>query len=264
VGFLTEMIERVRKDLEQRPLDESMLMLRTRAARRPADFEAALRMAGMSLIAEIRRASPSGGPITDRDAGEQAARYEMGGASAVSVLTEPRHFDGSLVDLRSARRKTSLPVLRRDFIVHPSQVIEARAEGSDAILLIAAALSSLELEHLRGVAQELGMASLVETHDEGDLEKAMESGANIILVTARDPESLALDPSRALELGRTVPPDRLLVFEGDIDSRRQVVEAEEAGAHAVLVGDALMRSDRPEVTIRRLLGRLRTAGEDRG
>src|SRR2546428_4905134 len=128
------MVERVRKDLERRPLDEGTLLLRTKALPPPSDFGGALRRRGMSLIAEVVRASPWAGTIAERDPGEQAAQYERGGASAISVLTEPRFFDGSLVDLRSVRRRTRLPVLRRDFIVHPAQVIEARAEGADAVL----------------------------------------------------------------------------------------------------------------------------------
>jgi indole-3-glycerol phosphate synthase len=264
VGFLTEMVERVRKDLERRPLDEGTLLLRTKALPHAADFEGALRRPGMSLVAEMVRASPSAGAIAERDAAEQAARYELGGASAISVLTEPRFFDGSLVDLRSIRRRTTLPVLRRDFIVHPAQVIEARAEGADAVLLIAAALSALQLEDLRGTAGELGMGVLVEVHSEKDLELALASGANVIGVAARDPESLEIDAAAAFRLAREVPRDHVLVIEDGIDSRHHVVEAEEAGAHAVLVGEVLMRAQHPEVTIRRLLGMLRVAGEDDG
>jgi len=257
MGFLTDMIERVRQGLDRRPLDERTLLLRTKAMPRAADFEAALRRPEMSLIAEIMRASPSTGTIAERDAGDQAVRYERGGASAVSVLTEPRFFDGSLLDLRSVRRKTRLPLLRKDFIIHPAQVIEARAEGADAVLLIAGALSTRELEDLREVAEELGMSALVEAHTEEDLEKAVASGSRMIGVGARDLESLEVDWAGAVRLAAKVPTDRVLVLDDGIDSRRQVVEAQEAGAAAVVVGEALMRSDQPEVTIRRLLGALK-------
>lgn len=262
MGFLSEIVERVREELEQRPLNEGTLMLRTKASPPPLDFEGALRRPGISLVAEVMRASPSAGLIADRDPGEQAVHYERGGAAAVSVLTEPRFFDGSLLDLRSVRRKTTLPTLRKDFIIHPAQVIETRAEGADAVILIAAALSALELEELRNVAKELGMATVVEASSREDLDKAVASGANVIVLSGRDPQSLEVDTDRAMQLIREAPRDTVLVLEGGIESRRRVMEAEDAGADAVLVGEVLMRSDHPEVTIRRLLGALQVAGQD--
>src|SRR5690348_13546678 len=161
MGFLAETVARVRRELRDRPLDDGKLLLRTRTARRPVDLEAALRRDGVGLVGEFRRRSPGGetfaasnASLDEPDAGGQAARYEAGGARAISVLTDPHQFGGSLVDLRSVRRKTSLPVMRRDFIVHPSQVIEARAEGADAIALIAAALSVAELDELIAAARD--------------------------------------------------------------------------------------------------------------
>ena len=221
----------------------------------PLDFEAALRGPGLALIAEVKRSSPSAGEIGEVDPGEQAARYEAGGASAISVLTEPRHFGGSLADLRAVRRHTALPVLRKDFIVHPGQVIEARAEGADAVLLIAAALSELELEGLRTVAEELGMSAVVEAHTPADLERAMGTDARIVGVNARDLESLEVDLDAALALAASVPRDRVVVLESGLRARKDVLRAKRAGAHAVLVGEALMRSGDPAEAIRELLGR---------
>jgi len=255
VAFLSEIVSQVRERLARRPLPEGSLLLRTRAMPPPLDFEAALRGPGLALIAEVKRSSPSAGEIGDVDPGEQAARYQAGGASAISVLTEPRHFGGSLADLRAVRRHTALPVLRKDFIVHPGQVIEARAEGADAVLLIAAALSELELEELRTVAEELGMSTMVEAHTPADLERALVSGARIVGVNARDLESLEVDLDAALALAGSVPPGRVVVVESGLRSRGDVLRAERAGAHAVLVGEALMRSADPAAAVRELLRR---------
>ncbi|HEX9236944.1 MAG TPA: indole-3-glycerol phosphate synthase TrpC, partial [Actinomycetota bacterium] len=184
----------------RQPLPEGNLLLRTKVAPAPRDFEGALRAPGLSLIAEVKRASPSAGDIADVDAGERAAAYERAGATAVSVLTETRHFNGSLADLRSVRRRVSVPVLRKDFLVHPGQIIQSRAEGADAVLLIAAALSDSELLGLRETAEELGMSALVEVHRDGDLRRALDAGARIIGVNARDLETLEVDRDGALAL----------------------------------------------------------------
>ena len=253
-GFLSGMVERVRRELLDQPLPEGNLLLRTRVAPPAVDFDAALRAPSLALIAEVKRASPSAGAIAEVDAGEQAERYDRAGAAAISVLTEPRHFNGSLADLRSVRRRTALPILRKDFLVHPAQVIESRAEGADAVLLIAAALSSAELAELLAAVEELGMAALVEVHARPDLERALEAGGRIIGVNARDLETLTVDTEGALELAHEVPADRILVIESGIATREQVERAIEAGAHGILVGEALMRSADPARTVRALLG----------
>jgi indole-3-glycerol phosphate synthase len=254
MGFLTDIVSRVRLDLERAPLPEGSLLLRTRAVPAAVDFEAALRAPGTGLIAEVKRSSPSVGLIAEVEPGEQAAAYEAGGAAAISVLTEPTHFGGSVTDLRAVRRRTALPILRKDFIVHPGQVIQSRAEGADAVLLIAAALDASELEELRAVAEELGMAALVEAHGREDLERGLTSGARVVGVNARDLETLDVDLERALALAALVPPDRVLVVESGIRSRQDVVRAQQAGAAAVLVGESLMRSADPAAAVRGLLG----------
>jgi indole-3-glycerol phosphate synthase len=192
----------------------------------------------------------------DADPGAQAEAYERGGAAAVSVVTEPRHFQGSLLDLRAARRRTALPLMRTDFVVHPAQVIESRAEGADAVLLIAAALSAAELDALLAMARDVGLFTLVEAQTAVDLERAVASGAPIVGVNARNLESLDVDLDGALELARVVADERVVVVESGLSTRNDVLRAEEAGARAVLVGEALMRSTSPARMIRKLRGTL--------
>ncbi len=254
MGFLTETVERVRRELDAHPLPDGALLAHARALPAAGGFRAAVAAPGVAVIAEVKRASPSAGAIADADPGERAARYERGGAAAVSVLTEARHFGGSLADLRLARRGTGLPILRKDFIVHPSQVLEARANGADAVLLITAALEDPELVALQETAADLGMGCLVEAHSHRDVERAVASGAQVIGVNARDLETLEVDPARALTLLGVVPEDRVRVLESGIATREDVRRAEDAGAGAVLVGEALMRAADPEAKLRELLG----------
>ena len=257
MGFLADLVADVRRDLERRPLDESTLMATALQMPQARDFAARLapgRSGVPALIAEVKRSSPSAGRIAESDPGAQAAAYEAAGASAISVLTEPRHFDGSLADLRVARGRTALPVLRKDFLVHPSQVIQSRATGADAVLLIASCLRPLELAALLASAKDLGLGALVEVHSEEDLEKALGSGAPVIGVNARDLETLEVDTNRALEQLRRVPRDRIAVMESGVSTRAQVEEAVGAGASAILVGEALMRAPDPGAKIAELLG----------
>ncbi|MEW6058873.1 MAG: indole-3-glycerol phosphate synthase TrpC [Actinomycetota bacterium] len=255
MGFLSDVIEGVRRDLERAPLDESALMARVEGLAPPHPFADALRAAEPpAVVAEVKRSSPSAGRIADADPAARSRAYEAAGAAAVSVLTEERHFDGSLSDLRAVRAATSLPVLRKDFLVHPAQLIEARAAGADAVLLIAAALPMSEIEAMLETAGVLGLGALVETHSEGDLETALATGAEVIGVNARDLETLEVDVERALAFLRRVPADRVAVLESGISTRAQVEQALEAGASAVLVGEALMRAGDPGAKLRELRG----------
>jgi indole-3-glycerol phosphate synthase len=255
MGFLTDLVAEIRRDLERHPLDDGALMARALAVPPPRDFVGALRGAAPpAVIAEVKRASPSAGSIADRDPAKQARAYADGGAASISVLTEPRHFHGSLADLRVVRLAVDVPVLRKDFLVHPAQLIEARAAGADAVLLIAAAVSPLELAALLETAKDLGMGSLVETHSDGDLVTALNSGAEVIGVNARDLETLEVDPDRAREQLTRIPADRVAVMESGIASRADVTAAVEAGASAILVGEALMRADDPRAKLRELRG----------
>ena len=255
MGFLTEVTDEVRRRLERSPLDESALVALALGLPPARPFERSLLAAGApAVIAEIKRSSPSAGKIAEADPAARARAYEAAGAAAVSVLTEPLHFDGSLADLRAVHLAVGVPVLRKDFLVHPSQVIESRVEGADAVLLIAAALSGSELKALIAAAADLGLGALVETHSEADLEKALATDAPVIGVNARDLETLEVDAARALALLGRVPEDRIAVLESGIASRADVERAGAAGASAVLVGEALMRAEDPAATLRELRG----------
>jgi indole-3-glycerol phosphate synthase len=261
MGFLTDIVERLRRDLEEHPLDDLALMARVSAMPPAKDLEAALTAAEPpALIAEVKRASPSAGVIAeDVNPSVLARGYQAGGAAAVSVLTEPRHFQGSLADLQAVRSSVSIPVLRKDFLIHPSQVIEARASGADAVLLIVAALTDAQLRALLEAARDVGLATLVETHSDEDLRRALESDARIIGVNARDLETFDVDVKGALARIGRVPDDRISVLESGISTRANVDAALEAGASAILVGEALMRADDPARAVRKLLWReLRT------
>lgn len=255
MGFLTDVVDDVRRRLERHPIDDGRLLATALRLPPTRPFAQSLRASpGTALIAEVKRASPSAGRIADVDPAAQARAYEAAGAAAVSVLTESAHFDGALADLRSVHLSVRLPVLRKDFLVHPSQVIESRVEGADAVLLIAAALSEAELKALLAAAGDLGLGALVETHSAEDLDKALATEAEVIGVNARDLESLDVDVERALVLLARVPDDRIAVLESGISGREHVERATGAGARAVLVGEALMRADDPAATVRELLG----------
>jgi indole-3-glycerol phosphate synthase len=254
MGFLSDITAERRRSLERLPLDESTLLGRAMALPPTRGFAAALRKRPLAVIAEIKRASPSAGQIADREPGEQAGAYAAAGASAISVLTEPAHFNGSLADLRSARVACDLPILRKDFLIHPAEIIQSRAAGADAVLLIAACLSQQELVAMLAAARDLGLDALVETHADEDLRKALDADAEVIGVNARDLETLEVDVERALEHLGQIPDDRIAVMESGIASRAQVEAAVAAGASAILVGEVLMRADDPGAKLRELLG----------
>ena len=255
MGFLSEKVASVRRDLERHPLDESALMGRALAMPPTRGFARALGAGAPAVIAEVKRASPSAGTIADLDPAAQARTYDGAGAAAISVLTDVEHFDGSLADLRAVRTATELPVLRKDFLVHPAQLIESRAAGADAALLIVAAVSESELAALIATCADLGLAAFVETHSDRDLDAALASRAEVIGVNARDLETLEVDVDRALVQLARIPHDRLTVLESGISSREQVRAAGRAGASAVLVGEALMRAVDPGAKLRELIDR---------
>ncbi len=211
---------------------------------------------GLSLIAEHKRRSPSAGLIRDDlELADVVAAYERGGASALSILTEPTSFGGSLDDLRAARAAATLPILRKDFIVDPYQLLEAVAAGADAVLLIVAALALEELAALHARARELGLAALVEVHDAGELTAALEAGAEIVGINNRDLTTLEVDVRTTLELAPSIPAGTTIVAESGFTRRTQLDELAEAGVDAVLVGEALMRADDIEAACRALSAR---------
>jgi indole-3-glycerol phosphate synthase len=204
-------------------------------------FAAALQASGISVIAEVKRRSPSKGDLRpDLDAGELARSYEEGGAACLSVLTDTPHFGGSADDLRTARAATSLPVLRKDFTVCETDVSAARAMGADAVLLIVAALEDGELERFLARASALGMASLVEVHDEAELDGALGAGAELVGVNQRDLRNFEVDTQRAVRLAERIPDGVVSVAESGISSRDDVRRLESAGFDAVLVGESLV------------------------
>jgi indole-3-glycerol phosphate synthase len=254
MGFLTETIERVRADVRARAGKPRRAA--ATGAPPPRDCRAAITGSGVAIIAEVKRSSPSAGSLAraDLDAAGQAVRYRSGGAAAISVLTDRVRFGGSLGDLEAVRRGVDLPLLRKDFIVDPSQIEEARAFGADAVLLITAAFSGAELAELLAASEALGVQALVETHAPKDVDRAMTAGATIVGVNARDLETLEVDLAGALRLVPGVAGWATCVLESGVAGREDVMRAGEAGADAVLVGEALMRAADPAAKLRELAG----------
>ena len=218
-------------------------------------FVAPLRQPGVRVIAEFKRRSPSGGLIRpDATPSEIASVYASHGAAAMSVLTDERFFGGTDSDLRDARQASGLPVLRKDFVIDPYQVYEARAIGADAVLLIARALSDLLLRSLLELTHELGMAALVETHSEDEVRRAVDVGAEVIGVNNRDLDTLVTDVSLAPRLRPLVPTSCVFVAESGISTPDQVRVLADAGVDAILVGEALLRAPDPGGRLAELLG----------
>ena len=221
----------------------------------PPDFAVALRAGTVSVVAEIKRRSPSAGVIAPNLDPVQLARdYVYGGAAAISVLTEPEFFGGSLEDLRKVRSATPLPILRKDFVLDPIQVLEARAAGASAILLIARALDDIQLAELHACATDLGLAAVVETHGPDELERAMQIGPSIVGINSRDLDTFSVDVDRILPMLRRIPPEILAIAESGIESRTDVEKVAEAGADAVLIGTHLARQKMPSEAVRALVG----------
>jgi indole-3-glycerol phosphate synthase len=259
VNALTPIIGRTRQDLAARRLATPPDELRRAAEERlavdpPRGFAAALRTDGISVIAEHKRSSPSAGVIRDDLALEDVVgAYERGGATALSVLTEAHSFSGSLDDLAAARAAARLPILRKDFIVDPYQVVESVARGADAILLIVAALTPGELAQLHAEAVSGGLDVLVEVHDATELEVASGIGAAVIGVNNRDLTTLVVDTGRTFELLGVMPAGTVVVSESGWRTRAELDRLAAAGVDAVLIGEALMRSEDVEEACRTLV-----------
>lgn len=206
------------------------------------------------IIAEIKRSSPSKGALADiADPASLAVAYENGGASAISVLTEGRRFGGSLEDLEAVRAVASVPVLRKDFIAEPYQVLEARAAGADLVLLIVAALDQDTLSSLFRLINGLGMTPLVETHSADELDRALDLGADLVGVNARDLSTFELDQDLFGRLADMIPSGVIRVAESAVKSPADVAHYRRAGADVVLVGEALVTGDDPAETLREFL-----------
>jgi indole-3-glycerol phosphate synthase len=243
-SYLDAILPDVRRRLAERKVLVSQAELaRTRRAVHRASFTQALRNPGVSVIAEVKRASPSKGAIRpDLDVATLVTAYQAGGAAALSVLTEEDHFRGSLADLQTAAAVTRLPLLRKDFIVDPYQVHEARAFGASAVLLIAAVLDDRDLRNLTALAADLGLDVLLEVHDAGEMARALAVDGAVIGINNRDLRTFEVSLDTSLRLAESVPRGRLLVSESGITDRADLERLAAVGVDAVLVGESLLRA----------------------
>jgi indole-3-glycerol phosphate synthase len=255
MSVLDSIIEGVREDLAARrkPLAQLQEAMDTAAPVR--DPLNTLLSNKLSVIAEVKRSSPSKGALaTIADPASLAEQYENAGASVISVLTERRRFGGSLADLDAVRLRVNIPVLRKDFMVDEYQFFEARAHGADVVLLIVAALSKSQLIDFHQLSEGLGMRALIEVHTHDELERALEISPRIVGVNSRNLKTLDVDASAFAELLPLIPTDVVRVAESGISTRAEVEFAQGNGATAILVGEALVKSSNPELAMRELLG----------
>lgn len=248
MSVLDDIIVGVREDLAQREatLPERELTARLSDAEPARDPMPAFRAPGLSVIAEVKRRSPSKGALADiPDPAELALAYAAGGAAAISVLTEERRFGGSLADLQAVRAAVETPLLRKDFMVSTYQLVEARVAGADLALLIVAALDDDELRLLHDTARDLGLTVLVEVHDEAETERAVALGADLIGVNARNLKSLAVDEDTFGRLAPLIPDHVVKVAESGISGPEDAARYAAEGASVVLVGEALVKGGNP-------------------
>jgi indole-3-glycerol phosphate synthase len=258
--LLDEIVAATRSAVSERkrrvPLDLLISEIEKRPP--PKDFAAAIAGGGVKIIAEVKKASPSKGVIkADFDPVVIAREYARGGAAAISVLTEEKYFHGShayLKDIAEYLDDTRPPLLRKDFITDEYQVYEARACGADAVLLIVAVLTAPELTSLLELARRLGMAALVEAHDEAEVKAAVRSGANIIGINNRDLKTFRVDLATTGRLRRLIPADRIVVSESGIASRDDIKYLQSLGVNAALVGEALMTAPDISAKLKELSG----------
>jgi indole-3-glycerol phosphate synthase len=255
--FLETVISQTRARVASLSRERTLADLSASIARMPPvrSLRASLGQPGRRIIAEIKRASPSRGPLNPTaDAAGTAARYERGGAAAISVLTEPEHFKGSLSDLRAVAKGAKIPVLRKDFLVDPWQAWEARAAGADAALLIAAALPGRALEEMASALAEAGLEALVEVHDAAELERALSAGFPVVGVNARNLRTLQVDRALVEALGPKIPRGVAGVAESGVKSPEDLAALELAGYHAFLVGEALITAKDPVALLQSWIG----------
>lgn len=253
MSVLDGIIAGVVEDLGQRITETPLSELRSRVADvAPAiDPLPAFREPGVSIIAEVKRKSPSKGELADiPDPAALAGQYAKGGAAAISVLTEGRRFGGSLADLDAVREHVDIPVLCKDFIVDPYQLWEARAHGADLALLMVVSLGEGQLIDMLGLCDELGLTALVESHTTEEVGRAVDAGAKLLGINARDLTTLKVDRSVFAELAPLVPEGTIRVAESGVTSAEDVARYRRAGADVVLVGEALVRSGDPRTAVR--------------
>jgi indole-3-glycerol phosphate synthase len=250
-NILSQIVERKRERVEEAKRAKPIVPT---TYRRPGKFIAALRRNPISIIAEIKRRSPSKGVIREHFEPATIARnYEANGAAAISVLTEEDFFEGSLDHLKQVRAATNVPLLRKDFIFDEYQILEAAEAGADAILLIAAMLEHNDMARLLKVAERAGLDVLVEVHDRDELEKTLRQNVKLLGVNNRDLRTFVTDISTSIALARDLPSGLTLVSESGIRSRDEISRLREAGFHAVLIGEELMRADDEGAALRDLI-----------
>lgn len=260
MNILDEIIEAKKKEVERSkrsmPLSELRARLKDAPAATVPDFRVALEGSNCSIIAEVKRHSPSRGALCEGiDPGDVASVYEQNGAAAISVLTEREFFHGSPDDLIAIKKRVAIPVLRKDFIIDPYQIYESRLIGADALLLIAGVLPEKQLQEFLQLAESLHVRPLVEVHTGADLETALAAGAEIIGINNRDLQTFVTDIRNTLVLAAQVPAGKILVSESGIRNRADILTLQEAGIHAFLIGETLMRAAEPGRKLRELSGR---------
>lgn len=250
---LEDIIDGVRLDLAERQSRTSLDDLKERAAKRPGAIDGVSRLRledAVAVIAEVKRSSPSKGELaTIENPADLAVQYEQGGAAVVSVLTEERRFKGSLADLDDVRARVEIPVLRKDFVVTPYQVWEARAHGADLVLLIVAALEQTILESLIERVHSLGMTALVEVHTLDEVTRAIDAGAKVIGVNARNLKTLEVDRTTFARLAPAIPDSIVRIAESGVRGPHDVMDYARSGADAVLVGEALVTGASPQASV---------------
>jgi indole-3-glycerol phosphate synthase len=261
VNILQEIIAAKAARLERLKQIKSLELVRQEAedARRPVRshrlLNALAQTSRLKIIAEFKRRSPSKGIIrADADPASIAHAYERGGAAAISVLTEEDYFGGSLADLAIARRATTLPLLRKDFIFDKYQVYEAAAAGADALLLIVAALSEDQLTSLGLTAEELGLDALVEVHSSDEMKRAVAAGARLIGVNNRDLRTFTVSLDTSMQLAGEAPGDVVLISESGLNTRADLLKLHAVGFQGFLIGESLMQAENAETGLRSLLG----------
>jgi indole-3-glycerol phosphate synthase len=258
VGILDQLTSAASRGVEERkrrlPAGRLADRLDGRGHDRP--FREALVRPGMSLVCEFKRSSPSAGEIAPGvELPAQVRAYEKGGAAALSVLTDETHFEGRLEDLALARESCSLPILRKDFVVDRYQLLEAAVSGADAVLLIAGVLDDERLGSFQAEAFELDLDCLVEVHDEAELERTLDTGAEVIGINNRNLDSGAVNVGTTYELITDVPAGKIVVSESGISTREELIELERVGVDAALIGESLMRAYDPAAKVTELAGR---------
>ncbi len=253
MSVLDDIVAGVREDLAVREAAVPLDRLKELAQRRPSALDAAARLRqddAVTIIAEVKRSSPSRGNLAEIvDPAALAIEYEKGGAAAISVLTESRRFGGSLDDLDAVRARVDIPVLRKDFVVSPYQVWEARAHGADLVLLIVAALEQMVLSGLVDRVHSLGMTALVEVHDAEEVTRAVDAGARVVGVNARDLKTLDVDRGTFARVAPSIPAGIVKVAESGVRGPLDVMDYARAGADVVLVGEALVTDDAPRQSV---------------